>query len=76
MSDLQMLGNGFFENLAWYRRTKDLVSLFYPKVHLFKNSVLKIVAQLPWCIATNGKKCVYFYKVLFKNFPILYAIQR
>ena len=28
MPDLQMLGNSFFANLAWYRRTKDLVPLF------------------------------------------------
>ena len=35
-----------FANLAWYRRTKDLVPLFYPKVHLLENSLLKILAQL------------------------------
>ena len=45
MTDLQMLGNSF-ANLAWYRRTKDLVPLFDPKVHLFENSLLKILAQL------------------------------
>ena len=33
-------------NFAWYRRTKDSVSLFDPKVHLFENSILKILAQL------------------------------
>ena len=33
-------------NFAWYRRTKDSVSLFDPKVHLFENSLLKILAQL------------------------------
>ena len=35
-----------FENLAWYGHTKDLVPLFDPKVHLFENSILKIMAQL------------------------------
>ena len=35
-----------FANLAWYRRTKDLVPLFDPKVHLIENSLLKILAQL------------------------------
>ena len=29
-----------------YRHTKDLVPLFDPKVHLFENSILKIMAQL------------------------------
>ena len=48
MTDLQMLGNSFGE-LAWYRRTKDLVSLFDPKVHLFENSLLKSLAQLQGC---------------------------
>ena len=38
MTDLQMLGNSFFANLAWYRRTKDLVSLFDPKVPILKKS--------------------------------------
>ena len=45
MTDLQMLGNSF-ANLSWYRRTKDLVPLFDPKVHLFENSFLKIVAHM------------------------------
>ena len=45
MTDLQMLGNSFFE-FAWYRRTKDLIMLFDPKVHLFENSLLKVLAQL------------------------------
>ena len=35
-----------FESLAWFWSTKDLVPLFYPKVHLFENSLLKILAQL------------------------------
>ena len=35
-----------FANLAWYRRTKDLVPLFDPKVHILENSLLKILAQL------------------------------
>ena len=35
MTDLQMLGHS--ANLAWYRRSKDLVPLFDPKVHLFEN---------------------------------------
>ena len=37
-----------FANLAWYRRTKDLVPLFDPKVHHFENSILKIMAPLIW----------------------------
>ena len=37
-----------FANLAWYRRTKDLVPFFGSKVHLFENSLLKIQAQLYW----------------------------
>ena len=40
MTDLQIA------NLAWYRRTKDLVPLFDPKVHLFENCSLQIMAQL------------------------------
>ena len=48
MTDLQMLGNSFCEFGSWYRRTKDLVPLFDPKVHLFENSSLKIMAQLIW----------------------------
>ena len=35
-----------FMNLAWYRRTKALVPPFDPKVHLFENSLLKLLAQL------------------------------
>ena len=35
-----------FANFAWYRRTKDLVPLFNPKVQLFENSLLKILAKL------------------------------
>ena len=35
-------------NLAWYRRTKDLVPLLDPKVHFLKNSLIKILAQLLW----------------------------
>ena len=37
---LQMLGNSFV-NLAWYQRTKDLVLLFDPKVHLLKKYFIK-----------------------------------
>ena len=44
MTDLQMLGHS--ANLAWYRRSKDLVPLIDPKVQLFENSLLKILAQL------------------------------
>ena len=43
-------------NLAWYRRTNDLVSLFDPKVHLFENSLLKILAQLQWNIIGKMKQ--------------------
>ena len=35
-----------FANLAWYRRNKYLLPLFDPKVHLFDNSLLEILAQL------------------------------
>ena len=35
-----------FANLACYRRKKDLVPLFDPKVHLFENSLQKIMTQL------------------------------
>ena len=45
MTDLQCSGT-VFVNLAWYQRTKDLVPLFDPKVNLFENSLLKILAQL------------------------------
>ena len=41
MTDLQSLAN-----LAWYRGMKDLVPLFDPKVTLFENSSIKILAQL------------------------------
>ena len=53
MTDLLMLGNSF-ANLAWYRRTKDLVPLFEPKVHVFENSLLKIMAQLYQCISGSN----------------------
>ena len=42
-----------FANLAWYRRTKDLVPLFDPKMHLFENSLLKIMAR--WIINIDAK---------------------
>ena len=45
MTDLQMPGNSFCE-FGLYRRAKDLVPLFDQKVHLFENSLLKIMAQL------------------------------
>ena len=57
MTDLQMLGNSFFKNLAWYRRTKDLVPLFYLKLHIFENSILKIKAELN-CLSQNACKNV------------------
>ena len=41
MTDLQMLGNHFCEFTS-----KDLVPLFDSKVHLFENSLLKMLAQL------------------------------
>ena len=40
-----MLGNSFCE-FGWYLRTNDLVPLFDPKVNLFENSPLRILAQL------------------------------
>ena len=45
MTDLQMLENSFCE-FGRYRRTKDLVPLFEPKVHHFENSLIMILAQL------------------------------
>ena len=36
----------FIKNIT--KRTKDLMSLFDPKVHLFENSLIKILAQLQW----------------------------
>ena len=44
MTDLQLLGNSFggFGLVSTYQR---LVPLFDPKVHLFENSLLKILAQ-------------------------------
>ena len=46
MTDLQILGNSFceFGRVSMYQRLS--APLFDPKVHLFENSVLKIVAQL------------------------------
>ena len=49
MTDLQTLGNSFCE-LAWYPRTKDLVPLFDSKVHLYENSLLKMLAQLQFAL--------------------------
>ena len=42
-----------FVNLAWYRRTKDVVPLFDPKVNLFENSLLKMLAQVLGCSETH-----------------------
>ena len=45
MTDLQMLGNSFCE-IGLVSTSNDLVPIFDPKVHLFENSLLKILAQL------------------------------
>ena len=45
MTHLIMLGNSFCR-LGQVLLTKDLVLLCYLKVHLFENSILKIMAQL------------------------------
>ena len=45
MTDLQMLKNSFCEFVLV--STYDLGPIFDPKVHLFENSLLKILAQLP-----------------------------
>ena len=57
MTDLQMLGNSF-ANFAWYRRTIGLVPLFDPKVHLFENSLLKILGKLPACYLYSSRLVV------------------
>ena len=59
MTDLEMLGNTF-ANLAWYRRTKDLVPLFDPIVHHFANSLLKILAQLQYNISVLKSNTAIF----------------
>ena len=46
-----------FANLTWYGSTKDLVPLFDPKVHLFENSLLKILAPLVWELRRIGTGC-------------------
>ena len=45
MTDLQMLGNSFreFGLVSTYQR---FIAVFDPKVHLFENSLQKILAQL------------------------------
>ena len=47
----------------WYRRTKDLVPLFDLKVHLFENSLIKILAQLICLRGGKGVQTLLF--VLF-----------
>ena len=42
MTDLQMLGNSFCK----FVQVLTNVPLFDPKVHLFENSLLEIMAQL------------------------------
>ena len=69
MTDLQMLGNSF-SNLAWYRCTKDLVPHFDPKVLLFENSSLKIMAQLkrlPNCSLQNRANGANHFKAIYKG---------
>ena len=42
-----------YENLAGYRRTKDLVPLFDPKVQFFQNSTGKLnilIVTHVWCL--------------------------
>ena len=51
MTDRQMLGNSFCE--FGLVSSKDLVPLFDPKVHLFENSSLKIMAKLHWAPMRN-----------------------
>ena len=48
MTDLQTLGNIVSEFGLVSISTKDLVPRFDPKVHLFENTLLKILAQLLW----------------------------
>ena len=46
MTDLQVLRNSFFEFCLVATTYYGSVPLFYPKVHLIENSLLKILAQL------------------------------
>ena len=39
-----------FANFAWYQCINDLVPFFTQKCHLFENSSIMIMAQLPWYI--------------------------
>ena len=60
-----------FANLAWYRRTKDLVPLFDPKVHLFENSISKILAQLKYgSIKSEKHPSFIIASLLYPFFPI------
>ena len=64
MTDLQMEKGKAFENLAWYRPTKDLVTLF----DLFqKSTFLKIVFQRFWpsCLRGGGQIHQRSYKNVF-----------
>ena len=70
MTDLQMLGNSFFE-FAWYRRTKDLIMLIDPKVHLFENSLLKVLAQLH---SPKLRKVGTTLKLFFATQPFIFSI--
>ena len=47
--------------------------LFDPKVHLFENSLLKILAQLNWCMNMREKKQKFIITALFHS-HILYGI--
>ena len=39
-----------FANFVWYQCINDLVPFFTQKCHLFENSSIMIMAQLPWYI--------------------------
>ena len=64
-----------FANLAWYRRTKDLEPLIDPKVHLFENSLLKMLAQLQVQSRTNPLKTHVYYYQPFRNLSQKFAFK-
>ena len=63
-----------FANLAWYRRTKDLVPLFDPKVNLFENSLLKILAQLHQSGWTSKSNFFVGCPTLLQDFFVLFSL--
>ena len=68
MTDLQMLRNSFCKfGLVTTRRPEDLVPLFDPKVHLFENSLLKMLAAAS---VVNRKYLYSFYMFIKWTLPL------